>query len=581
MKIDISSGAFFIKLFLIAIIFILISNFLWLLNNYSIEDSYSQEGLFFSVQILNRMQDIIEDYSLDIWHKIFEITKFLRMPVEHSIKVWPQFTCFTTSLFYMFFGRSLFIAKLSMWPYLIILLITVFFIGKHLSSVLTGVISTFLVFMYPLIFEASRQYNAYFPVTAFVALSILMLIKCYYFSNSKYSFILGVVVGIGMLIKGQILFFVGIPILYVIFNSIICSEIKQDNPRAEKYLIIQKKKIANMIIFATLSFSISCFWWGNKLHAVLCYLKMHVLDPYKWRLWGFTGECRYSLSSISWYIRDMYLSSMGPVLFIFFLPSLFKIANKVKFDKGIFLLWLIIPILIFSLAVAIKYPDYLMPVYPAVATLTGWWIANIRSKRLRASILSLIALYSVIQFYFLTFGSKELRGGIEGKNKLFGGTILGGTRNKIDYGIDKVIVFIKKNIRKDNEGKINVLSVDLSNKGPRNLEILFLLMLKDNDIKAIDFTTFPGHVLKNLENMDFVVFKMSLEDIALNWPPKQQLLKILKDNVEPIRYEFITNRPTWDKSLDNFYNSYNKFELISKIYTTLDYGWVIFKKLLP
>ena len=577
-KIYIKYDSFFTILFLLIIIFGLISNFLWLLNNTSLEDRWSEEGIFLSVKFINKMQEIIYESSFDIGRKFSEIFRLLRVPVEHSYGVYPQFVCFTTSLFYLLLGKTLLATKLSMLPYLLILLLSVFSIGKRVSSTLGGVVAACLVFMYPLIFESSRQYETYFSLTALVSLTILMLLKCDNFRNFKYSFLLGVIVGIGMLIKGQVLFFVGMPILCAVFNMIKTAKHGQRTSDDHNFSItIPKNVIINISIFIVLSASISYLWWGNKLNAASYYLRMHIWDPDKWRLWGCTGESRYSLATITWYLRDMYSASIGPVLFLSFLPSIYKLTKKGRIEKSIFLSWLITPILLFSLVVATKYPDYLMPISPIIAILTGWWIVNICNRKYKTILLFVIAVYSITQFYCLTFSSKELRGGVEGKNKLFGGTYFGDIKRKQDFKIDEIIAVLRSYM--PNRGaKINVLLVPLAKERPRDLETLYWLMLKDRHIKAVDLIQFPKYVFYNLEDMDFVVFKMPKNYTSLTWPTKIAFLKMIEERLEPIEYNLEVKCPIWYSLLDKFCNSSDKYTITTRISPLLDYNWLIFRK---
>ena len=574
LKIHISFEKIFIALFLFVIIFGLIGNFLWSTGNTSIEDYFSNEGLLFSIEFFYKMQDIIDNFSLASWQKFYGVFRLLYTPVEHSSGVWPQFVYLTTSLFYLLLGNTLLAAKLSMLPYLLILALSVFFIGKKVSSILGGVVAACLTFMYPLVFESGRQYGIYFTLTALVSLSILVLLECDNFRSRKYSFFLGIVVGIGMLIRGQLLFFIGIPLLYSMLNAVKIYKnrfISLDNSPSRHIL-------GNISIFLSVSILIGYFWWGKYLILTAHYLKMFILDPYMWRLSVSTGEDRYSLATITWYLKDMYSSSISPLFVILFLPAVYKLIREKMTEKYIFFIWLMIPLLMFSFIFSPKYTDYIMPILPAVSILTSWWLVNMRKEKVKIIILFAIAVYSITQFYCLTFAGRDLRGGVEGENKLFGGTLFGDIKRKQDFKFDEVTSIFREYIPGNTE--IKILSISLTKERPRDLEILYWLRLKDRNINAVDFVQMYRYTYDNFKSMDFVILKVPEGDVLLTLPAKGKFVEMLKESNISIEYINRFRNPIWNNLIDKFCRSYDGYKFVARIPTSLGYSWLIFRKFL-
>ncbi|MBU1862068.1 MAG: glycosyltransferase family 39 protein, partial [Candidatus Omnitrophica bacterium] len=134
----------------------------------------------------------------------------------------------------------------------------------------------FLLYMYPLIFESFRQFQLDSPLTAMVALSILFLIKCNDFTSRKYSLLLGVSLGWGMLVKGQVILYIIWPLCFVLYRA--CRHCWVHPLRS--------KQLQNIGIFMLLSVMIASLWWGHSIKGVLLVLNQHVnssekaLEPY-------------------------------------------------------------------------------------------------------------------------------------------------------------------------------------------------------------------------------------------------------------------------------------------------------------
>ncbi|MBU1864558.1 MAG: glycosyltransferase family 39 protein, partial [Candidatus Omnitrophica bacterium] len=159
----------FILLFILGV---LICNYTWFQEDDSIEGSGAPNHVGFSIEFFYKLSDIINEKSLTLGSKVNQIVYLLGNPVKFSCVEWPNGLNTTASVFYYLFGKSLFSAKLSLMPYLIILLLSTYLIGRTLFSDFVGLLAMFLLYMYPLIFESFRQFQLDSPLTAMVALSI-------------------------------------------------------------------------------------------------------------------------------------------------------------------------------------------------------------------------------------------------------------------------------------------------------------------------------------------------------------------------------------------------------------------------
>ena len=175
----------YIIIVLVILVFAVLSDYIWIKGNDSINGVDSQNHLFFSINFFYDFSDIVTQGTFSLWEKAWKSMELLTRPVKHSCFYWPNGLNFSASFFYFLFGPKLISAKLTLLPYLLILLISTYLIGKTLYGRLAGIMAMFILFMYPLIFESFRQFQLDSPLTAMVALSMLTLIKSDYFKDSR------------------------------------------------------------------------------------------------------------------------------------------------------------------------------------------------------------------------------------------------------------------------------------------------------------------------------------------------------------------------------------------------------------
>lgn len=131
----------------------------------------------------------------------------------------PPLPFLTVVPFYRLFGISTDIALMSNCVYLAIILFSVYGIGRILYDRRVGVFAAFLASFYPVLFAISRLSYVDYALTAMVCLSICLLLKADGFRDRKWSLLLGLGVGLGLLTKWPFIAFAGAPLVYSAFRS--------------------------------------------------------------------------------------------------------------------------------------------------------------------------------------------------------------------------------------------------------------------------------------------------------------------------------------------------------------------------
>ncbi len=198
----------FSLLFICIVFFHFLNNYLWLKHTNAIAGMAVPNHLLNQLKFHHYFNSIILIPDIPIFSKIFRVIHLFNTSMYVPVNIgWPNFVYLCSTFFSLFFGNSLLLIKLTQFVYFFILFFSTYAIAKKIADRKTGLLAMFLVSMYPLIFESSRQYSLDFPLAAFIALSIYLLLKTNYFTNFQYSCFLGISCGIAMLIKGQFILF--------------------------------------------------------------------------------------------------------------------------------------------------------------------------------------------------------------------------------------------------------------------------------------------------------------------------------------------------------------------------------------
>lgn len=139
--------------------------------------------------------------------------------VLNERKNYPPLTYFVTSLLRFIAGDTDDSAELSLAPFWLILIFSVYFIGMKLWNEDVGMLAAIASFSYPFIISLSQSYLLDLPCTAMIALSLLCLIYSDAFEKTGWTTAFFIVLGFAMQVKWAALFIVAVPALiyFIIF----------------------------------------------------------------------------------------------------------------------------------------------------------------------------------------------------------------------------------------------------------------------------------------------------------------------------------------------------------------------------
>jgi 4-amino-4-deoxy-L-arabinose transferase-like glycosyltransferase/DNA-binding beta-propeller fold protein YncE len=302
--------------------------------------------------------------------------------------------------------------------FLLILLASVYGIAAGIGGWGAGLLATFLVATYPLIFSQARYFMLDMPVAAMAAFSVLLLIHTRAFQNSFWSLVFGVSLGLGMLTKQSFgLFLVGPTLLAAVGG--VTSLRRGTGPSAARVEAASLVRWAANGLLVCGAFVATAGWWYI--------VQMRDSNYFFWlryiaNLSSGPPECGghfLTVCGVTYYFRALNNStSFGYLLLL--AAALVGLARSRDRDPalGYVLAWAGVGYLLVSLPES-KEPRYEMPLLPAVAVLTGVGLTRLaalrplRSTRVRVAAVCAVVAFGVVQFAAVSFGISWLPEGNE------------------------------------------------------------------------------------------------------------------------------------------------------------------------
>jgi len=195
------------SLFLFSLILTVV-NYFWITHNLShLPPPWDQSAY---------MHMSIHKYEILRQGNVVEFLKTVWTQAPHIAPLFP----ITVIPFFMLFGISVQTAYLANSLYLLILLVSVFFIAERIEGTNTAFVAVFLVATFPAVIAYSRDFLFEFPLASLTALSYLFFLWSDSFAARKPSVLFGVCTGLAVLTKTMGMVFFVMPFLYGIYASV-------------------------------------------------------------------------------------------------------------------------------------------------------------------------------------------------------------------------------------------------------------------------------------------------------------------------------------------------------------------------
>jgi len=560
----------FLALFWGIILFQLINNYLWLKSCTEIIGVDVANHLFYQLKFFNIFKHIVDNGAFSIFVRFKDLLGLLNTPISAAANIyWPNFVYLISSVFGLCAGNSLFTVRFTVSIFLLVLMVSTYFIAKDTVNKQAGLLAMFLVSIYPLVFESSRQYSLDLPLAALVTLSIFFLMRTNYFTNSFYSILLGVSAGTAMLIKGQFILFFIWPFLLILSRYI-----SKNNKLSLKVLF-------NLSLFMFIALLVASLWWGNKMETAFKEFNLHVASRQKF-LENYAVYAIYSPEFYFFHLKSLFLNSISIPLAIPFWVSFFCILKlKIKY-KLILLAWIVIPFILFSCCFVIKHDRFLMPILPPIAIFSSCVIWQINNKKLRGALLALLVItamviYFVFSYFYLYCPQKNcIRAG---KRIIFTGVSSSSYGSSLTYDSEKIALTKKAVdlITEDYGNRQNYkLGTILSSGHLGSNEVFYWLYYWNNELYVADWLESYNSFYKELLCFDYLIF-VSYEEDGFVWPEREKFLAMLEKR-RVINLNLIKTFEGWNDNFNRLCSLGKEFVLLDTLKFSNGLCWYIYKR---
>jgi hypothetical protein len=407
--------------------------------------------VFFVFFVLQNYFFILQDQSPGFLHSDSErhlqraLENYLRFFREGPFKLifaptsyyYPPQVYYVTIPFFKTLGPSVITAIFSQSIFWLALMLSAYFIGRHVKDETTGFLAALLVMTVPYLGRCTREYCLDVPLTAVTGLALLCLLKADYFKDRKWSFLFFFFAGLGLLTKLLAPFYIagGLIASFAIFCREAFSGI---DPRQRKEKVLRLLLVPAAFGLSFILVTYLCprirlpdgLFYGYR-HAVyffvsviplLAALSYVLLRPHRDRsldnltagalifltfIWHFYGlfwdilvknsmqlaKGGVNTDGLLDFIRKMTDSALGyPVLILTVIGTGLLLMRPEERSRG----WLLLCSFAAGLGLLYLFPikddRYFLPLLPAMAPVGAAWISSLRGRLLRGLVFGTVIL---------------------------------------------------------------------------------------------------------------------------------------------------------------------------------------------
>ena len=298
---------------------------------------------------------------------------------------WPSAGYLTWALPAVVTGTSIQTLRTLNLVFLALLLGSVFAIGRRVHSRNAGILAAALVSLYPALYGESRQFGVDFAGTAITAAGVALLLHTARFSRLGGSVLLGLTVGLGVLLRPQICFFLVGPALLLLASAMIRPG---DTPRP--------RTLVNFAVAAAVAAAASAVWWWARLGEILQVFVFHQQEAEK--------ICEVYETSALFYLKVMpaCFSTTLLVAALLSLGGIFAGGARPARTRwledprlSVVLAWLLVGFAVLSY-IRVNHLRYLLPLAPALALLTAVGLLSIKRALIRRVLVGLVATVAAV-----------------------------------------------------------------------------------------------------------------------------------------------------------------------------------------
>ncbi len=280
----------------------------------------------------------------------------------------------------LIFGPSPLVFRAANVVYLVVLLLSVYHIGRRCHGRRAGLLAAALVSLTPAAYGGMRSMGLDFPAMCMTALAMALLLRVDGFRRLPAAVGFGVCAGLAVLAKGQSALFLAWPAAYVLGRGLW-------QGRAGGAAAIWRP-LAGGALAVTMVLLTTAVWWAGRAGELIQIMGAHTTGDGMLEvagditIWG--GMIHYAQS---W---PMVLSAPMALATLLVLPAFVRNARR----RWVILVWLVAP-LVLHVVLSVRHPRYIFPLVPAAALVLAVGLCGLR-PRLRTAATAAVGALAVV-----------------------------------------------------------------------------------------------------------------------------------------------------------------------------------------
>jgi hypothetical protein len=312
---------------------------------------------------------------------------------------YPPFAYWVTDGFYALLGnQAMWVAVLSNIVFIAILVFATYGVGKALWDPWMGLLAAVFTVTTPMFVVAFKDYMLDAPLAAMVVLGLYLLIRSEGFSRGRYTLLLGLVCGFGVLEKWTFPFALALPVLATLVAAGAASVRERSALR-----------VLNVAAAALIAFVVAAPWYVHN------FTEIHRDLSYNSGTAGvISGKPALdSASSVVWYAWNLVTNQLYlvPTLFLLVGVAFFFFSDEFAERNYLPALTIVGTYVCFTL-LRNKDARYTDPLLPAVAVVAVSWLRLV-PRRMREWLAGAVVVYGAVAFFAISFGTGLLPRNVE------------------------------------------------------------------------------------------------------------------------------------------------------------------------
>lgn len=361
---------------------ILISHTLYIFQTHQYPEQDEHVYLSFAVQFY----DIFKHPSSTLLSEISDVNRN-RQPFYGLVLSVPL----------LLFGTA-YTYKIALWLngiWYIATLFSIYALGREFLTKKASILAAYIFAFYGFpLFYLHFTYSETF-VTCMIMLTLLFLAKTKNFTNKKYAIIFSIFFALANLSRWITAFFVLGPVVLALILGLRQVILKRKT---------RKNILFNFFLFMLLGVTpVLSLYYIPNFSFFSSYVTSQMQAGPAWVTQFVSPEIKNSFSVHSFMFYFNILSQQTVLLFTFFVAGF--IVSVLKFKKYSFLLLgFIIPYMLLTFGVVLKFDRYIVPIYPMMALISVVVLDYIKNKRILIFIFALAIIISFLNFLGASWG---------------------------------------------------------------------------------------------------------------------------------------------------------------------------------